>query len=256
MKIISWNVNSLKAREPWVEKIITEEKPDYLCLQELKTDNKEYVESFFANLNYDVISKTQKAYNGVSIAFPNIKDHKEFELNKLNDVHQRNINLIISKNIILINCYFPNGNPLGTEKFEYKIEWMEMMYDHLSNLQKEGYQIIITGDFNVIPTSNDAHDINKYKKDALASIQAQKCFYKYKNLDLIDIFEFDKDRKTTYTFFDYKTYKFGKEEGIRIDFFLLDPLVFKNLSGYKVMKNYRELERPSDHCPMVLDLDI
>ena len=128
------------------------------------------------------------------------------------------------------------------------------MLELLKELKRE-YNVIITGDFNVIPHDLDAHDIKKYKNDALASKEARKFFFSYKNLDLIDPFEFQ-DKVSTYTFFDYKTYKFGKNEGIRIDFFLISPYLFKNIKSTRVLKEYRDMERPSDHCPILLELDI
>ena len=115
--------------------------------------------------------------------------------------------------------------------------------------------MIITGDFNVIPKDEDAHDIKKYRKDALAQPETRKEFYKYLNLDLLDVFE-NEPKKSSYTFFDYKTYKFGKEEGIRIDFFLISPFLKNKIMKVKVLKEYRDMDRPSDHCPILIDLNI
>ena len=131
---------------------------------------------------------------------------------------------------------------------------MADLYNEIKKL-KNKYEIIITGDFNVIPLDEDAYDIKKYKKDALAQPESRKEFYKYLNLDLIDIFE-NQPKKQSYTFFDYKTYKFGKEEGIRIDFFLISPFLKSKIMNLKVLKEYREMERPSDHCPILMQLNI
>ena len=211
--------------------------------------------NFFKLYSYKSISVTQKSYNGVAIAYKIKENIKNINLNNLNTPQARN-NCILIENLktVILNCYFPNGNPKGTEKFELKTNWMENMLAHLKELKKK-YNIIITGDFNVIPYDSDAYDIKKYKNDALASKEARKFFYSYKNLDLIDPFEYE-DKISTYTFFDYKTYKFGKNEGIRIDFFLLSPLLFKNISNKKVLKEYRDMVRPSDHCPILIELDI
>ena len=114
---------------------------------------------------------------------------------------------------------------------------------------------LLTGDFNVIPDDEDAYDIKKYKNDALAQPQSRKEFNKLINLDLIDVFK-TIPKKQSYTFFDYKTYKFGKDEGIRIDFFLLSPFIKSKILKLKVLKEYRDLERPSDHCPIMIDLNI
>jgi exodeoxyribonuclease-3 len=174
---------------------------------------------------------------------------------KLNEAQARNNTIILKEqNIALLNNYFPNGNPIDSEKFDFKIKWMSDLYNEIKRL-KDKYEIIITGDFNIIPLDEDAHDIKRYKKDALAQPESRKEFYKYLNLDLIDIFE-NQPKKQSYTFFDYKTYKFGKEEGIRIDFFLLTPFLKSRMMNSKVLKEYREMERPSDHCPVMMQLNI
>ena len=255
VKIISWNVNSLRAREPLVQEIIEKEKPQILCIQELKINDHEYVSNFFSQYKYKTITQTQKSYNGVSISYDQGLDISELNLPILNKDQARN-NVIILKqyNIAIINNYFPNGNPIDTEKFSFKLEWMNMLYENIKKLKKE-YEIILTGDFNIIPGDNDAYDIKKYKKDALAQPESRKEFFKLINLDLLDVFE-NKPKKSSYTFFDYKTYKFGKEEGIRIDFFLVSPFLKSKIMKLKVLKEYREKDRPSDHCPILMELNI
>ena len=131
---------------------------------------------------------------------------------------------------------------------------MKTLYKEIKSL-KDDYEILLTGDFNVIPEDEDAYDIKKYKNDALAQPQSRKEFNKLINLDLIDVFK-TIPKKQSYTFFDYKTYKFGKDEGIRIDFFLLSPFIKSKMLKLKVLKKYRDLERPSDHCPIMIDLNI
>lgn len=255
LKLISWNVNSLRAREPLVHKLIEQENPDVLCVQELKIDDQEYVDSFFTPYDYQTISQTQKSYNGVSISIKKQIGFKELNLSKLNDHQARNNTVIFEeKNIVLLNNYFPNGNPIDSEKFDFKKTWMNDLYNEIKTL-KAKYRIIITGDFNVIPEDEDAHDIKKYKNDALAQPESRREFYKYLNLDLLDVFE-NQPKNQSYTFFDYKTYKFGKEEGIRIDFFLTSPFLKSRVMNVKVLKEYRDMERPSDHCPIMMQLNI
>ncbi len=255
MKIISWNVNSLRAREPLVQEILKKEQPSILCIQELKINDHEYVSNFFSQFNYQTLTQTQKSYNGVSISYEKELEAIDITLSDLNKTQARNNTLVLKKyGIAIINNYFPNGNPIDTEKFTFKLDWMNKFYNNIKKL-KDDYEIILTGDFNVIPEDNDAHDIKKYKKDALAQPETRKQFYKLLNLDLIDVFK-DKDNKSNYTFYDYKTYKFGKEEGIRIDFFLISPFLKSRIMKKKVLKEYRDMERPSDHCPILMELNI
>lgn len=255
VKIISWNVNSLRAREPLVQKIIEKEKPNILCIQELKIDDHQYVSKFFSQFNYNSITQTQKSYNGVSVSYDKNIEIEDLTFGNLNKIQARNNIIILKKlGIAIINNYFPNGNPIDTDKFIYKLEWMDTLHENLKKI-KDKYEIILTGDFNVIPEDNDAHDIKKYKKDALAQPDTRKKFNKLLNLDLLDVFK-NETKKSSYTFFDYKTYKFGKEEGIRIDFFLISPFLKSKVMNIRVLKEYREKERPSDHCPILMELNI
>ena len=189
LKIISWNVNSLRAREPLVQKLIQKEKPDLLCIQELKIDDQNYVLNFFDPYHYATISQNQKSYNGVSISYQKELLIKDLTISELNTLQARNNVLLLEKEgIAIVNNYFPNGNPIDTEKFSYKLEWMDLLYNQLKQLKKN-YEVIVTGDFNVIPADDDAHDIKKYRKDALAQPETRKEFYKLLNLDLLDVFE-------------------------------------------------------------------
>ena len=177
MKIISWNVNSLRAREPLIEKIIKTEAPDIICLQELKILDKEYVENFFNQFSLKTVAETQKSYNGVSVSCKREIVLNENPLKKLNMTQARNNSVIIKdKNLAILNCYFPNGNPIDTDKFTNKLEWMKLLYKEIEILKKE-YEVLLMGDFNVIPDDEDAHDIKKYKNDALAQPQSRKEFY-------------------------------------------------------------------------------
>ena len=200
MRVISWNVNSLRAREPLLEKLVLTEKPDILCLQELKILDKDYVESFFNKFSLKTLSETQKSYNGVSISCKEDINYKEIPLKKLNLIQARNNTIILEDlKLAIINCYFPNGNPIDTEKFINKIEWMKTLYKEIESL-KDDYEILLTGDFNVIPDDEDAYDIKKYKNDALVHPQSRKEFNKLINLDLIDAFKTFPKKKKLYIF--------------------------------------------------------
>ena len=143
LKLISWNVNSLRAREPLVQKLIELESPDILCVQELKIDDKEYVNNFFSTYDYQTVSQTQKSYNGVSISIKNQYEFKELKLSKLNDHQARNNTIILEdKNIVLLNNYFPNGNPIDSDKFDFKKQWMNDLYNEVKNIKQIGKILI------------------------------------------------------------------------------------------------------------------
>ena len=150
MKIISWNVNSLRAREPLIEKIIKTETPDIICLQELKILDKEYVENFFNQFSLKTVAETQKSYNGVSVSCKREIALSENPLKKLNMTQARNNTVIIKdKNLAILNCYFPNGNPIDTDKFKNKLEWMKLLYKEIEILKKETNK----GDFDNAATA-------------------------------------------------------------------------------------------------------
>ena len=157
---------------------------------------------------------------------------RTIDLDDLNNLQARNNCILIEdQKTVILNCYFPNGNPIGTDKFELKTNWMKAMLEHLKELKRE-YNVIITGDFNVIPHDLDAHDIKKYKNDALASKEARKFFFSYKNLDLIDPID---PQPMNYTFWDFQAGAWNKNEGIRIDFFLISPYLFKNIKSTSIV---------------------
>ena len=255
MIISSWNVNSVRARIENIKEYLNKFSPDILMMQEIKTPDETYPYNDIKTLKYENYVFGQKSYNGVSVSYKSKIVLNENPLKKLNMTQARNNTVIIKdKNLAILNCYFPNGNPIDTDKFTNKLEWMKLLYKEIEILKKE-YEVLLMGDFNIIPDDEDAHDIKKYKNDALAQPQSRKEFYKLINLDLIDVFK-TTPKKQSYTFFDYKTYKFGKEEGIRIDFFLLSPFLKSKIMKLKVLKEYRDMDRPSDHCPILIDLNI
>ena len=183
-------------------------------MQEIKTEDVNFPYDDFSSMDYESHVFGQKSYNGVAIISKGKLKNIRTDLIKDKLKQSRIISAEVEykkKFIQLINIYTPNGNPVDTEKYDYKKDWMDQLIKQLKILSKKNSNIILAGDFNVIPQDVDAHDIKKYKNDALASREARKFFYSYKNLDLIDPFEFE-DKNTTYTFFDYKTYKFGKNE--------------------------------------------
>ena len=145
LKIISWNVNSLRAREPLVQHLIDKEKPDLLCLQELKIDDQKYVYDFFQPYSYETISQNQKSYNGVSISYPKKIEVKNMTFSNLNEIQARNnVLLLEQQGLAIINNYFPNGNPIDTDKFSFKLNWMDLLYEQVRDLKKN---------FEIVPVS-------------------------------------------------------------------------------------------------------
>ena len=257
MKIISWNVNSVRARIENIKNYIKDSDPDILLLQEIKTQNENFPSDEFKNLGYVSYVFGQKSYNGVAIISKN-------ELNNINlnfikdDLKQSRIitaDLMFKKNIIiLVNIYVPNGNPVDTEKYEYKKTWLKKFIISIKkNVQKKS-NVLIAGDFNIIPEEIDVHDFKRYENDALGRLEIRKKYRELINLGFKDVYRLKNKTKQEYTFWDYFAGSWQKNYGMRIDHFLLSNNLIENIKSIKINKKPRSKEKPSDHTPIELEI--
>lgn len=253
MKIISWNVNSIKARGDHVEKVLTEHAPDLLMIQELK--GLDFPAERFEALGYTCFAKPQKAYNGVAIF---AKDNKAKLITDTlpddNEDEQARFLDIELNGVRYINIYLPNGNPVDTEKYPYKLAWMDRLYNYASKLIAERTPFLIGGDFNVIPEDIDCHDPKAWAGDALFRPETHEKYRKLINLGLYDAFRMFNSSPEQYSFWDYQRGALQNNNGIRIDHFLLSPALADKALSCTIDKNPREWERPSDHTPIILEL--
>jgi len=257
MKISSWNVNSVRARITNILDYLKTSKPDILLIQEIKTEKKNFPFSDFTNLGYESHIFGQKSYNGVAFLSKinidkiNIKFFKD--KNNQSRIIVGNIKNQ-SKIITLINIYVPNGNPISTEKYEYKKYWYNSFIKKISETLEENKNIIIGGDFNVIPEEIDVHDYKKYENDALFKLEIRKKFRELINLGFQDIYRhFNKD-KQEYTFWDYMSGSWQKNHGMRIDHFLVSNSLLDNVKRINIDKVPRSMLKPSDHTPIELEI--
>ena len=257
MKIISWNVNSVRARIENIKKYIRDSAPDLLLLQEIKTQNENFPSDEFKNLGYISYVFGQKSYNGVAII-------SNQELDKINntfikdDLKQSRIitaELKLKKRKIeLINIYVPNGNPVDTEKYEYKKEWLKKFISNVKKKIQKNSNIIIAGDFNIIPEEIDVHDFKRYENDALGRLEIRKKYRELINLGFKDVYRFKNKTKQEYTFWDYFAGSWQKNYGMRIDHFLLSNSLIENIKSININKKPRSKEKPSDHTPIELEI--
>lgn len=253
VKITSWNVNSVKARLDHVRTYLDTQKPDVLFLQELKGENLPDISP-----DYEALYVGQKAYNGVATLIRKPSEAKLI-LNKLplidaTEDEQARYLEVEWNNIRLINIYLPNGNPLGTEKYTYKINWMERLFKHLSELKSQRVPFLVGGDFNVIPEDKDCFDPVLWRGDALYHPPTVNQFRKLLNLGLTDAFRVFNDEAEQYTFWDYQAGAWPRNRGIRIDHFLTSPLLTDRLVNCTIDKTPRSWETPSDHTPIMIEL--
>ncbi len=255
MKIISWNVNSVRARIDNIKDYIKDSSPDILFLQEIKTQNENFPANEFEKLGYRSYVHGQKSYNGVALI-------GKYELNNVNtnfiedDLKQSRIitgELIINnKKIELINIYVPNGNPVDTDKYEYKKKWLGQFIKNIKKKIIKNPNLLIAGDFNIIPEEIDVYDFKKYENDALGRLEMRKKYRELINIGFKDIYRYLNKKKQEYTFWDYFSGSWQKNNGMRIDYFLLSNNLVDNVKSININKKPRSKNKPSDHTPVEL----
>jgi len=258
MKISSWNVNSVRARIENIINYLKTSNPDVLMIQEIKTEEKNFPFSEFKVLGYESYVFGQKSYNGV--AFLSKKKINKINIKFINDQNKQS--RIIegdikhkSQNIKLINIYAPNGNPINTEKYDYKKNWYDLIIKKVKRSLIENQNIIIAGDFNVIPTENDAYDYKRYENDALFKLEIRKKFRELINLGFHDIYRYFYKDKQEYTFWDYMSGSWQKNHGLRIDHFLISNNLLNIIKNVNINKKPRSKTKPSDHTPIEIEIN-
>ena len=255
MKITSWNVNSVRARIENILGYIKEAEPDVLLLQEIKTQEENFPKDRFKDYGYNSYVFGQKSYNGVAIVSKFKIDDIKKDFIK-DDLKQSRIitgELTLGKKKIeLINIYVPNGNPVDTEKYEYKKNWLKKFIANIKKKIDNNTNILIAGDFNIIPEEIDVHDFKRYENDALGRLEIRKKYRELINLGFKDIYRFINKKKQEYTFWDYFAGSWQKNYGMRIDHFLLSHNLIENISSININKKPRSKTKPSDHTPIEL----
>ena len=257
MKIISWNVNSVRARIENIKDYIKDSSPDVLLLQEIKTQNENFPSDEFKNLGFTSYIFGQKSYNGVAIISKYKLENVKTDFIK-DDLKQSRVItselLINKKKIELINIYIPNGNPVDTEKYEYKKNWLKKFIYSVKRKIIKNPNLLIAGDFNIIPEEIDVHDFKRYENDALGRLEIRKKYRELINLGFKDIYRFKNKAKQEYTFWDYFAGSWQKNYGMRIDHFLLSNNLIENIKSININKKPRSKEKPSDHTPIELEI--
>ena len=214
-KIVSWNVNSIRVRLPHLIELSKNVKPDVIMLQETKSTDENFPNDEIERLGYKIIKKGQKSYNGVAVLS---KLEMELLTDRLpgdnNDEQARYLEVIIKDKIPfqVASIYLPNGNPIDTDKFPYKLDWMRRLKKHVKKKIEEHETIIFGGDYNIIPSSEDAIDINKWKNDALHHEKSVKLFREIVNLGLTDVFRVFNSRDYEFTYWDYSRGSWEKND--------------------------------------------
>jgi len=260
MRIATWNVNSVRQRLDHLVAWLKERQPDIVCLQEIKCVDDAFPREPLEALGYNVAVHGQKTFNGVALLSKLPFDEVAPGLiGDESDVQARFLEALVSTKtgvVRVVSLYLPNGNPSNTEKYPYKINWMERLANFTRERLKLEEPLLLCGDYNVIPTAADAKRPDAWVNDALFLPKTREKFRSLINLGLTDAIRAVSDAGDLYTFWDYQAGAFQKNDGIRIDHILMSPQATDRLVDAGIDKHVRGWEKPSDHVPVYVDLDI
>ena len=255
MKIATYNVNGVNGRLPVLLRWLNETTPDIVCLQELKAPQEKFPEQAIADAGYSALWHGQKSWNGVAI----LSRHGQPEEVRRalpgdpEDSHSRYIEARIKG--LLIGClYLPNGNPAPGPKFDYKLSWFQRLTAHAKSLLALDTPVILTGDYNVMPTELDVYKPERWVDDALFRPETREAFHRLVSQGWIDALRKLHPGEKIYTFWDYFRNAYGRDAGLRIDHFLLSPHLEKRLVAAGVDRQVRGWEKTSDHAPVWIEL--
>ncbi|HWW37686.1 MAG TPA: exodeoxyribonuclease III, partial [Pedobacter sp.] len=255
MKIATYNVNGVNGRLPVLLRWLEEAAPDVACLQELKAPQEKFPEQAIKDAGYHAIWHGQKSWNGVAILSrkDNIKEIRRGLPGDPEDLHSRYIEALIDG--IVVGClYLPNGNPAPGPKFDYKLQWFERFRLHAAELLSSGQPVVLTGDYNVMPTELDVYKPERWVDDALFRPETRAAFQKLIDQGWTDAIRKLYPNEIIYTFWDYFRNAYGRNAGLRIDHFLLSPQLKEHLHAAGVDRHVRGWEKTSDHGPVWIEL--
>ncbi|MDO8295808.1 MAG: exodeoxyribonuclease III [Caulobacter sp.] len=257
MRLATWNVNSINARLETVLAWFEEASPDVAVLQEIKCVDEKFPAEAFERLGYNVAVHGQKTYNGVAMLSKTpLEDVRRGLPGDDGDEQARYIEAVVSgpTPVRVAGIYLPNGNPVGTEKFAYKLAWMARLRAHAIELLRYEEPLVIAGDYNVIPRPEDADKPEGWLGDALFQPESKAAYRSLQNLGLTDAFMQMDGGAGAYTFWDYQAGAWPRNHGIRIDHALLSPQAADRLTGFEIHRDVRGRDKPSDHVPVVVEL--
>jgi len=250
MKIATWNVNSVKARLAHLLAWLDEAKPDVLCLQEIKCLDADFPALEIRGHGYHIETLGQRAYNGVALLSKEpARDVVRGLPDSGEDMQARYIEATFG-DLRVASIYLPNGNPVGTDKYSYKLDWMERLAAHARALVESERPCVLAGDYNICPTDDDVYDPVGWREDALCRPESRHRFRVLLNMGLIDAFRVHHPEPHRYSFWDYQAGRWNRDEGLRIDHLLLTPQAADRLAASDIDRGPRGRDKASDHTPV------
>ena len=257
MRIATFNVNGINSRLPALLQWLEEEQPDVACLQELKAPHEKFPEAAINAAGYQAIWHGQKSWNGVAILARGEAPHEVGRglAGDPEDLQSRYIEAAV--NGVTIAClYLPNGNPAPGPKFDYKLKWFDRLIARGAELIENGAPVVLAGDFNVMPTDIDVYKPERWVDDALFRPETRAAFHRLMEQGWTDALRTMHPDERIYTFWDYFRNAYGRDAGLRIDHLLLSPALAGKLKAADVDRDVRAREKPSDHAPTWIELDL
>lgn len=253
MKLATWNVNSLRVRLPQVLDWIEQHKPDAFCLQETKVIDADFPESAFRELKYNAAYCGQKTYNGVAILSPHPLENVTTLFPGMDTAQKRFLAATIT-GVRVVNVYAPNGERVGSDKYVYKLAWLEALRANLTRELGVHPKLALLGDFNVAPEERDVHDPKLWEGQVLFSAKERVALTRVTDTGLVDLFRKFDQPEDSFSWWDYRQAAFRRNRGLRIDHIFASPLLAQMCHECHIDKLPRGSERPSDHAPVVADM--
>jgi exodeoxyribonuclease-3 len=254
MKIATWNVNSLKVRLPHVLDWLAATQADVLCLQETKMEDKVFPYAELETAGYHAVHNGQKTYNGVAILARGALEDVRFDIPAFAD-EQKRVAAATVNGLRIVCAYMPNGQAVGSDKYEYKLRWLAALADYLREELQRWPRLALLGDYNIAPEDRDVHDPAAWKDQILCSKPERAAFRNLLGLGLTDAFRLFEQADKIYSWWDYRQMGFRLNRGLRIDHILLSPPLAAECRACAIDKAPRKLERPSDHAPVMATIE-
>ena len=255
MKIATWNVNSLRVRLPQVLDWLGTEQPDILALQETKLPDQDFPADAIRRVGYQATWSGQKTYNGVAVLARGPMLDAVTDLPGLEDPQRRVLGITYGK-LRLMNLYVPNGQAVGSEKYEYKLAWLEKLAHHVQQQLSQHHHLVLLGDFNIAPEDRDVYAPEQWQGMILCSEPERAGYRRLLDLGLCDTFRRFEEGPGLFSWWDYRAAAFRRNRGLRIDHILASRALCDRCTGCRIDKGPRGLERPSDHAPVVATFEI
>ncbi|HYA30993.1 MAG TPA: exodeoxyribonuclease III [Acidobacteriota bacterium] len=255
MKLATWNVNSLKVRLPQVLQFLAQHRPDALGLQELKLEDPSFPLAEINAAGYQAVFSGQKTYNGVAILSPRPAVNASMGIANFDDPQRRVIGATID-GVRVICVYIPNGEAVESEKYKYKLDWLIRLTSWLKQEMAQYPKLVLLGDYNIAPEDRDVYDPKVWQGKVLFSEPEKTAFQNLVALGLRDSFRLFEQPEKSYSWWDYRMNSFKRNLGLRIDHILLSAELVKCCKSCSIDRDYRAKERPSDHAPVIAEIEI